>query len=533
MAPFSLKILFNNIYLIEARIKMTRISKNRIRWILESKISILICLLFFYGCKSKSQEKGIPNHLTSNSIVLITDGLTKPGSVLVTKMGPLTIVMPDLSYLNNQEQEVILPMDYGKTRNTFLLNSKSKDIILNYRISAAASIQYLLSPGDTVILSNKNGKPLTRRVNEKRLEHGFDYEMNYLGLRPSMKMYNVSSLYYISSNGVDVINKSIIQDKSTYSKQLINKLNDEKIFLDSLKNIKAISTRHYNFYNNRNKYLALSIKIDLGLTNSELINMLKDVKKDTLCSSYPFYTKLVQLASNKLYVDNLPLMRSIGNIHKDNRLIFDKISGDTLILLKVKNKLLEEQLERIAENFPKQNFDKYFGIFQKLTNDTAAVNRIREKYLLDYSQLQHDVNNINLINSSKKKETFLDIKKASTGRVLYVDFWASWCAPCRQEMPASFKLRTEYKGKKIDFIYLSTDNNYNKWIDAAKAEKLINYPFSYLLLNSATSNELLSLQIKTIPRYLIFNKKGELVSKNAPAPSSSELKKLLDKYLAE
>jgi thiol-disulfide isomerase/thioredoxin len=510
---------------------MIRFFDNNLSRAIITRTVILIHLLLFYGYKSKAQANDHIGPQENHHVILISDGLKKPGSNLRLKEGPVTIEMPDLYYTDDFGEKNTMAIDDHKTRDTFLISSKFKDIVLTYRTGRASTIQYLAKIGDTLILSNRSNKPELKIINRKTSKYDLNYEVNYLNSRPSMKMYNVSSLN--SLNSVDLLNKSGMFDHGVYYAKLIDRLNDEKRYLDSLNGINAISKDYYAFYNNRNKYLTRSVKIDLGQSSTELINTLKEAKNDTLCFNYPFYIDFINRAAYKLYVENVPFIKSSSSAYTDSRLVFDKIAGDTLIIGKEKMRLLEDQLNHIAENFSKHDFDQYFKDFQRLYNDAITIARIKEKYLLDYNTLQHDVSNINLMNAAKESKTFQAIKKSSTGRVLYIDFWASWCAPCRQEMPASAKLRADYKGRNIDFVYLSMDTNYENWINAAKAEGLINNSFSYVLLNMGASKELLALQIKTIPRYLIFNKKGDLVSKDAPAPGSPALKKLLDKYVAE
>ena len=56
------------------------------------------------------------------------------------------------------------------------------------------------------------------------------------------------------------------------------------------------------------------------------------------------------------------------------------------------------------------------------------------------------------------QKSLADIIKSHEGKVIYIDFWASWCIPCRSEMPHSVTLYEKLKDKEIVFIYLSIDN---------------------------------------------------------------------------
>ncbi len=115
-------------------------------------------------------------------------------------------------------------------------------------------------------------------------------------------------------------------------------------------------------------------------------------------------------------------------------------------------------------------------------------------------------------------------------KVVVLDFWASWCAPCRGEMPSSLLLQKQYAGKNVAFVTLSTDANTNDWQKAAREEGL-NPADSYLLLNSQRAPFTKRYQINSIPRYMLVGKDGKIINANAPRPSEPELKDLIDKYL--
>ena len=114
-----------------------------------------------------------------------------------------------------------------------------------------------------------------------------------------------------------------------------------------------------------------------------------------------------------------------------------------------------------------------------------------------------------------------------------MDFWASWCAPFRASLPDSHELRQTLKGEPVTFVYLSIDESMGKWDKAAQQENLQGYTHSYLALNQATSAFIRQQKVSSIPRYMIFDKKGQLVYPNAPRVESNELSSLLKNLAAK
>jgi len=111
-----------------------------------------------------------------------------------------------------------------------------------------------------------------------------------------------------------------------------------------------------------------------------------------------------------------------------------------------------------------------------------------------------------------------DLLSNYKGKWIYMDFWASWCAPCRDLFPASLKLKDKY-GKDIIFVYISIDENTNQWQKALKYEKLDE---NHCFLLSKNSDFVKKHKIKSIPRYMLFDKNGILVDDNALRPDDNQ-----------
>lgn len=115
------------------------------------------------------------------------------------------------------------------------------------------------------------------------------------------------------------------------------------------------------------------------------------------------------------------------------------------------------------------------------------------------------------------------------GKVVVVDVWATWCGPCRGEIPHLKKLEEELHGTDVVFIGVSVDEpkDKQKWLDFIQKEQL----GGVQLLASGWSKITKDYKIKGIPRFMVFDRKGNIVSVDAPRPSSPELKQLLEKEL--
>ena len=116
------------------------------------------------------------------------------------------------------------------------------------------------------------------------------------------------------------------------------------------------------------------------------------------------------------------------------------------------------------------------------------------------------------------------------GKLILFDFWASWCSPCREEMPYTAKLKKSYQGKKIVFITLSIDTEINGWKKAANEESLVDAD-NYLLLNADQASFIKRYNINAIPRYMLIGKDGKVLSADAPRPSDPKLATLINQHL--
>ncbi|MEJ5055241.1 TlpA family protein disulfide reductase [Sphingobacterium sp. MYb382] len=126
---------------------------------------------------------------------------------------------------------------------------------------------------------------------------------------------------------------------------------------------------------------------------------------------------------------------------------------------------------------------------------------------------------------SGKKTGLTDLK----GKVVLIDMWATWCGPCRAEEPFWEKLNEEFQGKAVAFVGVSTDQDKPKWEEYVKTKGL-----KGIQLHAGVANPLSeAYKVNAIPRYILIDKAGNLITADSPRPSDPKLKALITEWLTK
>ena len=121
-----------------------------------------------------------------------------------------------------------------------------------------------------------------------------------------------------------------------------------------------------------------------------------------------------------------------------------------------------------------------------------------------------------------EEETVINkIARQNKGKVIFVDIWATSCAPCIEQFPYSSALKKHFEGKPIEFVYLCADSAKDKWRSLIKKYGLSGQHF--LLTSDEISRLRAKYDFMGSPRYMIINKEGKLISDNSARPEVKEI----------
>lgn len=120
------------------------------------------------------------------------------------------------------------------------------------------------------------------------------------------------------------------------------------------------------------------------------------------------------------------------------------------------------------------------------------------------------------------KTSLADLK----GKYVYIDVWATWCAPCKAEIPALKALEKEFLGKNIQFVSISVDKPeaHETWKKMVADEQLGG--IQLYADNNFESQFILDYGINSIPRFILIDGAGNIVDADAPRPSDPKIKEL-------
>ena len=193
------------------------------------------------------------------------------------------------------------------------------------------------------------------------------------------------------------------------------------------------------------------------------------------------------------------------------------------------NKNLEEKINNEKAKLDKSKLDAKFIELQK-TNIDRGVQGIKQYYT--ESQKNKKFNNtkapsFDYENHAGGKTKLEDLK----GKYVYIDVWATWCGPCRQEIPSLKAIEEKYHGKNIAFVSISVDaeKDHEKWRTFVTDKALGG--IQLYADKSWNSDFTKAFEINSIPRFIIIDPNGNVLDADAARPSNPKLQAQLDKLL--
>lgn len=191
-----------------------------------------------------------------------------------------------------------------------------------------------------------------------------------------------------------------------------------------------------------------------------------------------------------------------------------------------KDKLSYLILKDHIKNESLENIDLVLLKFNQVNSDTTV-----HKELFDLALEMTKFNSgqpaldFSYPNKNGKEVSLSDFK----GSYVYVDVWATWCGPCKREIPHLTELEKDYHGKNIVFLSVSVDEDkdYDEWLNMLEEKEM----GGVQLFASGWSKITKDYKINGIPRFMLFDPEGNIVNVRASRPSNPATRDLFDQLL--
>lgn len=178
-----------------------------------------------------------------------------------------------------------------------------------------------------------------------------------------------------------------------------------------------------------------------------------------------------------------------------------------------------------AANFisPESDFDWFFSLLNRFKEENPS-----SKYTAWFTKFVEPYTNLTALQPGKMAPDFkLPTPDGDTialsdyrGKYVLVDFWASWCGPCRQENPNIVRMYNRFKGKNFEILGVSLDKERAGWVKAIADDQLTWKQVSDLKFWDSIVTGLYAIQ--SIPATLLVDPDGKIIARNLRGPELEE-----------
>lgn len=336
-----------------------------------------------------------------------------------------------------------------------------------------------------------------------------NYLASYINLKS--KMPSMYDLIFVELNDfifkTDSINNEYLKNLDKYLlKDVTFKNNETNRIKGTISFMKSIYPMYYSYYNKTemtnlpDNYYEFGKSLDINDTS---LYLFKDFEE--------YFTNIIsELAEKKAKHLDTTLSSDYINL-KSKIFIIDSLVTNKSINEYYTYSTIYDQLNYVGS----KNVDEFLTTFKNKNPKSIYINKLNYLYS-KWEKISEGKNAPDfLVFDENGKEYSLNNFK---GKHLYIDVWATWCGPCKTEIPHFEKLKEKYKGKNIEFVSISVDENKESWEKMINDKKMTGIQLFASGWNSSITKD---YNINSIPRFILIDPKGVIINANADRPSGN------------
>ena len=507
---------------------------------MQRTLATIALVVVLVGCSTK-QESMVEN----NEVIIIVDGLAYSDRFYFEygkEEGAYSMRMDQapLTYLSIDPEEDIT--DIRENGDTTTVTMDAEWMFVKYNFNPHASSDFIAHKGDTVLIRRDTSKIYSRAqpqisiLNRDAKTLDTEYRKAYLERFGSYEGLTIEEVENHHTLLWDIYDFDFTRGFKAWNEYamrhhdaIVETLEKEKTWIDSLNTAGMFSEPAYMYFKERvrwslKKREEFGYKGSLGETAADSLFRADYDKNRYDTDVYGFYKGFI---NNVAFSSYFPRYVQISQGSTcDWEYTYAKLQNDTLIKgTPFFEAFLILTLDGMVQDFPKHKSKKYVDMTVAAVDSTFAKT-LTERYHDAFAEEMMVENEVLLMNPDGKKTSLTKVLNSMKGKVVYVDFWASWCRPCCAELEPAAALRERMKGKDIEFIYLSKDEDHSKMCESLDKLKLTGCKV-YRILNPKAAKFMYEYNINLIPRYMLIDKNGKIVNDNAPRPSSEEIERII------
>ena len=237
-------------------------------------------------------------------------------------------------------------------------------------------------------------------------------------------------------------------------------------------------------------------------------------------------TEALKIKAYRLNQDNL--VKEIAGVLHEEKLFLNTTISDSLI-----------SNPNLCELWTTNRYQYWFEVLHKPLSAQQQIifkQKVKNPYLRDYlakrQKYYSDVANKRVTYEASLKNTkqlneytdaeklFKELIKPYKGKVVYVDFWGSWCSPCRRDLKVVNELKEKLNEEDVIFMYFANRTPETTWKNLINEMNLAGKNVVHYRLPDAQQGMIeRKLGVTVFPTYMLINKEGIIVNQKAKSPN--------------